>query len=157
MNDAEKEIHQANDLNKVEELTDNFSKSLKENSDKMNFSSELNKTVDVIRTIQLKTNDFALNTSSSKQVTNITNSIVNSLSMIVDAKNAWDSSKPHEKVYVAESVLNYVQFAGVTLGCTEVSLHLNLNLSLNFFEKNLFRPISKITIIHQIKEHRTSL
>src|SRR5699024_3713524 len=54
-------------------------------------------------------------------VQTITRSVVRSCSKVVDSETAWRYTTDRKKrVEIAENIVNYILFAGVTLGCMEV-------------------------------------
>ena len=100
------------------------------------FHGDLNHMMMLMKKIQIKTNLFVDQPSVpnveqlQNSVQDITHSMVRSCSSILDNSEAWESggSNKTEMVRIAEDVLQYIQFAGITLGCTEAKAHPNATM-----------------------------
>lgn len=80
------------------------------------YEQELIQMIDVVKTIQLKSNHMA-NELSPSQMTQVSSSVLSSCSKILENKPVWKASSKTNRVQLAEKVLEYVQFMGVDYGC----------------------------------------
>lgn len=126
-----KKIVHAQDIKSLEKVSHELSEKMGETSNGIKFHGDLHIASEMVQAIQHLTDHF-VGRSPGKEVEhsvkNITHSVVRTCSKMLAQENAWKNGKPDETVNIAESVLRYIQYAGVTFGCSEASLNKNMKL-----------------------------
>lgn len=127
-------ISKVNHIDRLITESDSFKEKLKKKPVK--YTSDLKQSMDVVKTIQQQ-NDRLSGENSGNEVLKVTTAVVESCSTLVDQSDAWKNGQHSDRVKIAESMLKYVQYSGVTLGCTEVS-------QCNYFPHN--QPLCRSTL-----------
>ncbi|KAI2801454.1 hypothetical protein BLOT_011006 [Blomia tropicalis] len=112
------------------ELNENITKQDRE----MKFHGDLNRMVDVVHEIQYKTGEFIDKSKTpteeqTKSVRSITKTVVRTCSSMLNSDLAWKNGHKDGTVNIAGSMLAYIQYAGITFGCTEAKVDPNVKLN----------------------------
>lgn len=107
--------------NEVREVLNSSEKQIK-------YRGDLVSMVNIVEEIQWKATEFvrlAPNASEEQQedVEHIARSVVKSCSRILEHEQAWQNGGMMETIELAGNVLKYVQYVGVTFGCTEMGVN----------------------------------
>lgn len=92
----------------------------------MKFQAEIGVMVDSVKIIQIKSNHF-VNNFTVDQMSEVTRTILSGCDKIVASEKAWSNGQSANRVRMAEDVLQYVQYAGVNLGCYEANTNVELD------------------------------
>lgn len=126
-----KQIEHAKDIKSLEKVSHELSEKMGETSHGIKFHGDLSKASEMVQAIQHLTDHFIERLPGKEvehSVKNITHSVVRTCSKMLAHDDAWKSGKPDETVNIAESVLRYIQYAGVRYGCSEASMNKDMKL-----------------------------
>lgn len=126
-----KRIGQTTDIKSLENVSLELSEKMGETSFGIKFHGDLHKASEMVQAIQHLTDRFVEHLPGKEvehSVKNITHSVVRTCSKMLAQEDAWKSGRRDETVNIAESVLRYIQYAGVTFGCSEASLNKDMKL-----------------------------
>ena len=125
-------IQESSNIDELKKNVNELNEILEKPEIKMKFHGDLKGMVSILQNIQWKTNEFANGSSTPDQhdnVEHITQSLVQSCSKILDHDQLWQNGAKNETVQLAADVLKYVQYAGVTYGCTAAAANLSNNFN----------------------------
>ncbi|KAH9394215.1 hypothetical protein TYRP_004264, partial [Tyrophagus putrescentiae] len=148
-------IRKVENITQLAKLSENLSEKMNSSSkNEIKYPGDLSKTAELVQVIQHLTDHFV--NSSEKNVEHsvkqITNSVVKTCSKMLAHETAWKSAKSTEAVNIAEGVLRYIQYAGVTFGCAEASTNTDMKIETvggehTFEQSNIF--MSAFNMDHQ--------